>query len=148
VTRASSFLVVATGVIGGSEALAQPLIDIDAVMDCRAHAIAHMQVADFGIATFSEASARTVREQADFAMILGVWGAPLASVESASRDMNAGERLFIEKTRLVARLASAQPGPQGYSGELEQCVPVVWTAVKAVTDAMIQGGANRARLPE
>lgn len=62
--------------------------------------------------------------------------------------MNAGERLFIEKTRLVMRLANADTGPQGYSEQLEDCVQVVWDAVKIVTDEMIRRGANRGRVPQ
>lgn len=60
-----------------------PIVDIDAVMECRGFAIAHARVADIDVALFSEASAQALREQADFAMILGVWGAPLTSVEKS-----------------------------------------------------------------
>ena len=124
-----------------------PSIDVEAIMECRALAISHPRVADFRVASFGEESTQALREQADFAVILGVWGAPLSSVSKATRDMNAGERMFVEKTRMVVQLSNADTGPQGYSAELEDCVPIVWTAVKAVIDEMIQSGANRARTP-
>lgn len=110
---------------------------VEPVMECRARAIAQLELANFEVAPFGRAETEALREMANFAIRLGFWRELPATVEDADRDMNLGEAVLIENARRVRRIADDFPGPAGLTAALRECVPVLWDAAKAVVDEML-----------
>lgn len=117
--------------------------DIDPLMECRARAIAQLELADFEQARFGRAETEAIREMTSFALRLGFWRALPRSVGEAAQDMDLGEQVLIENARRVRRIAEDFPGPEGLTDALRECVPVAWSAARAVIDAMFAEGLPR-----
>lgn len=120
-------------------ASAQPRtpIDFEAVLECRARAIAQLRLADFETAAFGEPETRALREMADFAIRLGVWGRSPRSVARAVEDMALGEAFLIENARRVSRIAREWESGARLDSALAACVATVWTAARAVVDDLL-----------
>ncbi len=111
--------------------------EIDPLMECRARAIAQLELADFNVAPFGRPESEAIRDMANFALRLGFWRGMPGSVAEAVEDMRLGEVVLIENARRVRRIADAFPGPEGLTSALRECVPVVWNATRSVIDLML-----------
>lgn len=138
-------LALALASAAGAARAAEPPFALEPVMDCRARAIAQLELADWRFVAFKEDATRAIRDQADFAIVLGLWGAAATSVDQLVGDMALGERVLIDNAQraLGYQRDWAANGP--YDVALAACVPVVWGAAKAVMDRVLSAVANRGR---
>ena len=133
--------------ISAPEARAQtaPLtatFDAAAVLECRAYAIVHQNRADER-SVISAGETRALLEQANLALILGVWGAPLANVETATTDMAAGERMLLESAQRITRLDRDWERDGPYDDRIASCFALVWDATKQVINPLIANRRSR-----
>jgi hypothetical protein len=108
--------------------------DFPAVLECRARAIAQLQLADFDAVAFGAAETTALREMTDFVIRFGVWGALPGDVDAAVDDMRLGEEFLIANARRVSRFADAWERDGPFDAELTACVDTVWRAAKIVID--------------
>ncbi|MEM9047247.1 MAG: hypothetical protein AAGC92_00885 [Pseudomonadota bacterium] len=122
-----------------------PPFAVEPIIDCRARAITQLNLADWDAVAVDEDATRAILEQANFALILGLWGAPLSSVAAATNDMRDGERLLIESATLINRYAAEWPQTGPYDAQLVACAGIVWDAAKIVIDGVLDEGLTRDR---
>ncbi|HEU0221427.1 MAG TPA: hypothetical protein VFR34_04335 [Paracoccaceae bacterium] len=122
-----------------------PPFEVEPVMECRARAIVQLNLADWSQVGFGRDATLAIKEQADFAIVLGYWGARLDSVAMASRDLAAGERLLIENATQVNAYAREWESDGPYDTHLARCTGIVWGAARAVIDRLLIDGADRRR---
>ena len=141
IAEAAALAVALSGAAAAAERDRAPF-EIDPVMECRARAIAQLELADFDRAVFGREATEALREMTDFALRLGFWRALPRSVERAAGDMALGEAVLIENARRVRRIAERFPGPEGLTTELRDCVAVAWGAARAVVDVLLSEGVR------
>ncbi|MEM9198842.1 MAG: hypothetical protein AAGD12_13465 [Pseudomonadota bacterium] len=122
-----------------------PPFAVAPIIECRARAIAQLNLADWEEVAVGQAATQAILEQANMALILGLWGAPLDNVEAATEDMAEGERLLLQSATLINRYAAEWPQSGPYDGELVGCMGIVWGAAKAVIDELFDQSTPRAR---
>lgn len=83
------------GVAGATRA-AEPPVALEPVMDRRARAIAQLDLADWRFVAFKEDATRAIRDQADLAIVVGLWGAAATSVDQLVGGMALGERVLSD----------------------------------------------------
>ncbi len=111
--------------------------DFDAVLECRARAIAQRQLADPATARFGPEETRALQEMTDFVIRFGVWGRRPETVDQAVGDMRLGEEFLIANARRVRRFVEIWEREGPFDAELSACVATVWTAAKIVLDREI-----------